>query len=47
LERGYAVILDKEKKAARNPNDIKANEDYLVCLAEGELKTQFLTSSNK
>jgi exodeoxyribonuclease VII large subunit len=41
LERGYAVILDKEKKAARNPNDIKANEDYLVRLADGEVSIQF------
>ena len=47
LERGYAVILDKEKKAARNPNDIKANEDYILRLAEGELKTRFLNSSTK
>jgi hypothetical protein len=35
------VILDKEKKAARNPNDIKANEDYLVRLADGEVSIQF------
>jgi exodeoxyribonuclease VII large subunit len=41
LERGYAVILDKEKRAARKPNDIKANEDYLVRLADGEVSIQF------
>jgi exonuclease VII large subunit len=42
LERGYAVILDKEKKAARKPNDIKADEDYVLRLAEGEVKTRFI-----
>ena len=47
LERGYAVILDKEKRAARKTNDIKADEEYLVRLAEGEVKTRFLTSSTK
>ncbi|MEY3528185.1 MAG: exodeoxyribonuclease large subunit [Pseudomonadota bacterium] len=41
LERGYAVILDKEKRAARKPNDIKAEEDYLVRLADGEVSIQF------
>ena len=43
LERGYAVILDKEKKAARNPNDhANANEDYLDAnLADGEVSIQF------
>ncbi|MFM1835245.1 MAG: exodeoxyribonuclease large subunit [Pseudomonadota bacterium] len=47
LERGYAVILDQHKKAARKPNDIKADQEYLVRLAEGEVKTRFLTSSTK
>jgi exodeoxyribonuclease VII large subunit len=42
LERGYAVILDKQKKAARKPNDIKADEDYVLRLAEGEVKTRFI-----
>ena len=42
LERGYAVILDKQKKAARKPNDIKADEDYILRLAEGEVKTRFI-----
>jgi exodeoxyribonuclease VII large subunit len=41
LDRGYAVILDKEKRAARKPNDIKAEEDYLVRLADGEVSIQF------
>ena len=47
LDRGYAVILDQHKKAARKPNDIKADQEYLVRLAEGEVKTRFLTSSTK
>jgi exodeoxyribonuclease VII large subunit len=41
LERGYAVILDSQKRAARNPKDIKPDEEYLVRLAEGELQTRF------
>jgi exodeoxyribonuclease VII large subunit len=41
LERGYAVILDSQKRAARNPRDIKPDEEYLVRLAEGELRTRF------
>jgi exodeoxyribonuclease VII large subunit len=47
LERGYAVILDKQKKAARKPNDIKADEDYVLRLAEGEVVTRFLISPSE
>jgi exodeoxyribonuclease VII large subunit len=41
LERGYAVILDKEKKAARNPRDLQVDEDYLVKLADGQITVSF------
>jgi exodeoxyribonuclease VII large subunit len=41
LERGYAVILDSQKRAARNPKDIKRDEEYLVRLAEGEIQVRF------
>ncbi len=47
FERGYAVILDKQKKAARKPNDIRADEDYVLRLAEGEVATRFLISPNE
>ncbi len=38
LERGYAVILNQQKQAARSPADIRENEGYLLKLAAGELK---------
>jgi exodeoxyribonuclease VII large subunit len=38
LERGYAVILNQEKQAARSPSDIRENEAYWLKLAAGELK---------
>ena len=41
LERGYAVILDSQKRAARNPKDIKPDEEYRVRLAEGEMQVRF------
>jgi len=41
LERGYAVILDKKKKAARNPRDLQMDEDYLIKLAEGQIAVSF------
>jgi exodeoxyribonuclease VII large subunit len=41
LERGYAVILDKQKKAARNPRDLQMDEDYLIKLAEGQIAVSF------
>ena len=41
LERGYAVILDQNQKAARQPSDIRENEDYIIKLASGELFTRF------
>jgi exodeoxyribonuclease VII large subunit len=41
LERGYAVILDQEKKAARNPRDLQVDEDYLVKLADGQITVSF------
>jgi exodeoxyribonuclease VII large subunit len=46
LERGYAVILDSQKRAARNPKDIKQDEKYLVRLAEGEVITEFQLHKN-
>jgi exodeoxyribonuclease VII large subunit len=46
LERGYAVILDSQKRAARNPKDIKQDEEYLVRLAEGEVITEFQLHKN-
>ena len=41
LERGYAVILDQNQKAARQPSDIREDEDYIVKLATGEVLTRF------
>ncbi len=41
LERGYAVILDKKKKAARNPRDLQMDEIYLIKLAEGQIAVSF------
>jgi exodeoxyribonuclease VII large subunit len=41
LERGYAVILDQNQKAARQPSDIRENEDYIVQLADGQIQAQF------
>jgi len=41
LERGYAVILDQSQKAARQPSDIREDEDYIVKLATGEVLTRF------
>jgi exodeoxyribonuclease VII large subunit len=38
LERGYAVILNQDKQAARSPADIREKEGYLLKLAAGELK---------
>jgi exodeoxyribonuclease VII large subunit len=38
LERGYAVILNQQKQAARSPADIRENEAYLLKLAIGELR---------
>ncbi len=38
LERGYAVILNQQKQAARSPADIRENEGYSLKLAAGELK---------
>ncbi len=41
LERGYAVILNESQKAARQPSDIRENEDYIVQLADGQIRAQF------
>ena len=41
LERGYAVILDENQKAARLPSDIREDEDYIIKLASGEVATRF------
>ncbi len=41
LERGYAVILNESQKAARQPSDIRENEDYIVQLADGQIQAQF------
>lgn len=38
LERGYAVILNQDKQAARSPADIREKEAYLLKLAAGELR---------
>ena len=45
LERGYAVILDQNQKAARQPNDIREDEDYIIKLASGVVVTRFNKSS--
>ncbi len=44
LERGYAVILSKEKDqlhAVRDPKELATNSEYLLRLADGEAKVQF------
>ena len=41
LERGYAVILDQNQKAARQPSDIREDEDYIIKLASGAVATRF------
>jgi exodeoxyribonuclease VII large subunit len=41
LERGYAVILDQNQKAARQPSDIREDEDYIIKLASGAVVTRF------
>jgi len=41
LERGYAVILNESQKAARQPSDIRENEDYILQLADGQIQAQF------
>jgi exodeoxyribonuclease VII large subunit len=43
LERGYAVILSKEKDqlhAVRNPKELIANQAYQVRLAEGQVEIE-------
>jgi exodeoxyribonuclease VII large subunit len=43
LERGYAVILSKEKNelsAVRNPNELLVNQSYQVQLAEGRAEIE-------
>jgi exodeoxyribonuclease VII large subunit len=41
LERGYAVILDENQKAARQPSDIREDERYQLWLAEGKIQVAF------
>ena len=44
LERGYAVILSKNKEelhAIRNPSELNAQNSYQVRLAEGQADVQF------
>ena len=38
LERGYAVVLDQNQKAVRQPSDIREDELYQVWLAEGKIQ---------
>jgi len=33
--------LDENQKAARQPSDIREDEDYIIKLASGELVTRF------
>ncbi|MEY3725292.1 MAG: hypothetical protein RLZZ365_1227, partial [Pseudomonadota bacterium] len=41
LERGYAVILDENQKAVRQPGDIREDEPYQLWLAEGKIQVAF------
>jgi exodeoxyribonuclease VII large subunit len=41
LDRGYAVILDQNRKAARQASDIREDEYYIVQLADGQIQAQF------
>jgi exodeoxyribonuclease VII large subunit len=41
LERGYAVILDQNQKAARQASDIREDERYQLWLAEGKIQVAF------
>ena len=45
LERGYAVILKKEKEllqAVRNPNELSVKTSYQVRLAEGQVEIELI-----
>ncbi|OIN00879.1 exodeoxyribonuclease VII large subunit [Polynucleobacter sp. QLW-P1DATA-2] len=45
LERGYAVILKKEKellRAVRNPNELSVKTSYQVRLAEGQVEIELI-----
>jgi exodeoxyribonuclease VII large subunit len=44
LERGYAVILSKDKEklhAVRKPSELNAEQGYQVQLAEGQAEVKF------
>jgi len=44
LERGYAVILSKDKDqlhAVRKPSELNTEQGFQVRLAEGEVEVQF------
>ena len=41
LERGYAVILNPEMQAIRNPKDLNTQQPFEVRLAEGVAQVQF------
>jgi exodeoxyribonuclease VII large subunit len=44
LERGYAVILGKEKEelhAIRKPSELNVSNSYQIRLAEGQVEVEF------
>ena len=41
LERGYAVILNNQKQAARNPKQLNTGASFEIRLAEGQAQVQF------
>jgi exodeoxyribonuclease VII large subunit len=41
LERGYAVILNQNQKAARQASDIREDEPYQLWLAKGKMQVAF------
>jgi exodeoxyribonuclease VII large subunit len=44
LERGYAVILSKEKEglhAIRKPSELNVSNSYQIRLAEGQVDVEF------
>jgi exodeoxyribonuclease VII large subunit len=50
LERGYAVVLKKEKedfRAIRDPRELTLNAAYQVCLADGQAEIELSKIVNK
>jgi exodeoxyribonuclease VII large subunit len=41
LERGYAVILNNQKQAARHPKQLNTDTSFEIRLAEGQVQVQF------